>query len=55
MGHLGIFAVSKKIDDFGIIAPISSKVEYPNYILEKGYEFDSTKPFVSSGAADKWR
>tara|TARA_B100000989_G_scaffold6712_1_gene4654 strand:+ start:5175 stop:5840 length:666 start_codon:yes stop_codon:yes gene_type:complete len=41
-----IFAVSNGINDFGIIAPISSKVEYPNYILEKGYKFDSTKPFA---------
>ena len=41
-----IFAVSKEIGDFGIIAPISSKVEYPNYILENGYKFDSTKPFA---------
>ena len=40
-----IFAVSKEIDDFGIIAPISSKVEYPNYVLEKGYKFDPIKPF----------
>ena len=41
-----IFAVSKEIGDFGIIAPISSKVEYPNYILENDYKFDSTKPFA---------
>ena len=41
-----IFAFSKKIDDFAIIAPISSKVEYPNYILEKDNKFDLTKPFA---------
>ena len=33
-----IFAVSKEIGDFGIIDPISSKIEYPNYVLEKGYK-----------------
>ena len=41
-----IFKVSKEIDDFGIIAPISSKAEYPNYILGSGNKFDSTKPFA---------
>ena len=41
-----IFIVSKEIDDFGVIAPISSKVEYPNYVLDKGCKFDSTKPFA---------
>ena len=40
-----IFAVSNEIDDFGIIAPISNKDEYPNYVLKKGQNFDSEKPF----------
>ena len=40
-----IFAVSKKIDDFGIIAPISNKEKYPNYILKKDHYFDPIKPF----------
>ncbi len=41
-----IFEVSKEIGDFGIIAPISSEAEYPNYILERGSKFDSKKPFA---------
>ena len=41
-----IFEVSKEINDFGIIAPISSEAEYPNYILERGNKFDSNKPFA---------
>ena len=40
-----IMLASKKIDDFGIIAPISSKDEYPNYILKKNHDFDPDKPF----------
>ena len=40
-----IFIESKNIDDFGIIAPISSKDKYPNYILKKGHNFDSENPF----------
>ena len=40
-----IMVASKKIDDFGIIAPISSKDEYPNYILKKNHNFDPDKPF----------
>ena len=40
-----IMVASKKIDDFGIIAPISSKDEYPNYILKKNHDFDPDKPF----------
>ena len=40
-----IIVASKEIDNFGIIAPISSKDEYPNYILKKDYNFDSNKPF----------
>ena len=40
-----IFSVSKEIDDFAIIAPISNKNEYPNYILKKNHNFDSIKPF----------
>ena len=40
-----IFIASKEIDNFGIIAPISIKDEYPNYILNKGHNFDPEKPF----------
>ena len=40
-----IIVASKEIDNFAIIAPISSKDEYPNYILKKDYNFDSNKPF----------
>ena len=40
-----IFIASKRIDNFGIIAPISSKDEYPNYILKEGHKFDTDKPF----------
>ena len=40
-----IFSVSKEIDDFAIIAPISNKNEFPNYILKKNHNFDSIKPF----------
>ena len=40
-----IFIASKEIDNFGIIAPISIKNEYPNYILKKGHNFDPEKPF----------
>jgi len=40
-----IMVASKEIDNFGIIAPISSKDEYPNYIIEKGHNFDPDKPF----------
>ena len=40
-----IFAASNEIDDFGIIAPISNKDEYPNYVLKKGQNFDTEKPF----------
>ena len=40
-----IMVASKEIDNFGIIAPISSKDEYPNYIIEKGHNFDLDKPF----------
>ena len=36
---------SREINNFGIIAPISDKSEYPNYTLKKGYNFDATKPF----------
>tara|TARA_B100001121_G_scaffold206535_1_gene180712 strand:+ start:21 stop:893 length:873 start_codon:yes stop_codon:yes gene_type:complete len=36
---------SKKIDNFGIIAPLSDKSEYPNYTLKKNYNFDPIKPF----------
>ena len=40
-----IFIASKEIDDFAIIAPISSKNEFPNYVLKNGSSFDSDKPF----------
>ena len=40
-----IMVASKEIDNFGIIAPISSKDEYPNYILKKDHNFDPDKPF----------
>ena len=40
-----IMVASKEIHDFGIIAPISSKDEYPNYILKKNHNFDPDKPF----------
>ncbi len=40
-----IIVASKEIDNFGIIAPISSKNEFPNYILKKGSRFDPDKPF----------
>ena len=40
-----IFIASKEIDNFGIIAPLSNKDQYPNYILKKGYNFDPVKPF----------
>ena len=36
---------SKEIDNFGIIAPLSDKSEYPNYIIKKGDNFDPIKPF----------
>ena len=36
---------SEEIDNFGIIAPISDKNEYPNYTLKKGGNFDPIKPF----------
>ena len=40
-----IIIASKEIENFGIIAPISNKDEYPNYILKKGHNFDPDKPF----------
>ena len=40
-----MFIASKGIDNFGIIAPISSKDEYPNYILKNDHNFDPDKPF----------
>ncbi len=40
-----IMFASKEIDNFGIIAPISSKEEYPNYIIKKNHNFDPHKPF----------
>ena len=40
-----IMVASKEIDNFGIISPISSNDEYPNYILKKDHNFDPDKPF----------
>ena len=40
-----IITASKEIENFAVIAPISSKDKYPNYILEKGHNFDPVKPF----------
>jgi len=40
-----VFIASKEIDNFGIIAPLSNKDQYPNYILKKGHNFDPVKPF----------
>ena len=40
-----IIQASKEIDNFGIIAPLSNKSEYPNYTLREGENFDSIKPF----------
>ena len=40
-----IMVASKEIGNFGIISPISSKDEYPNYILKKDHNFDPDKPF----------
>ena len=40
-----IFIAANEINSFGVIAPISNKVEYPNYILKKGCNFDLVKPF----------
>ena len=36
---------SKEIENFGIIAPLSDKNEYPNYTLKKGDNYDPIKPF----------
>ena len=40
-----IFIASKGINNFGIIAPISNKDEFPNYVLKKGHNFDADIPF----------
>ena len=40
-----LMVASKEIDEFGIIAPISIKDKYPNYILKKNHNFDPDKPF----------
>ena len=40
-----ILIASKEIDNFGIIAPLSNKDQYPNYILKGGHNFDPVKPF----------
>ncbi len=36
---------SKEIENFGIIAPLSVKSEYPNYYLKKGENYNPIKPF----------
>jgi len=36
---------SQEIENFGIIAPLSDKSEYPNYTLKKMSDFDPIKPF----------
>jgi len=36
---------SKEIENFGIIAPLSVKSEYPNYTLKEGDDYDPIKPF----------
>ena len=36
---------SKEIENFGIIAPLSVKSEYPNYNLKKGENYNPIKPF----------
>ena len=40
-----LIQASKEIDNFGIIAPLSDKNQYPNYTLKEGYNFDPIKPF----------
>ena len=40
-----IIIASEEIENFGIIAPLSDKSEYPNYILKKKTDFDPIKPF----------
>ena len=40
-----VFKASNEIDNFGVIAPISNKNEFPNYILNKVHKFDPVKPF----------
>ena len=42
-----IINASKKIDNFGILAPISDKQNYPNYKFHKNesYRFSKTEPF----------
>ena len=40
-----ILIASKEFDNFGIIAPLSNKDQYPNYILKEGHNFDPVKPF----------
>ena len=40
-----MITASKEIENFAVIAPISSKDKYPNYILDKGHNFDPVKPF----------
>ena len=40
-----IIDASNYLEDFGILAPISDKIEYPNYELLSNNDFDSNKPF----------
>jgi N-acetylglucosaminyl-diphospho-decaprenol L-rhamnosyltransferase len=43
-----IIKASKKLDNFGVIAPISDKQNYPNYKLYKNgyYKFNQNDPFI---------
>ena len=40
-----MITASQEIENFGIIAPLSDKSEYPNYTLKKMNDFDPIKPF----------
>ena len=40
-----IIIASEEIENFGIIAPLSDKSEYPNYTLKRMNDFDPIKPF----------
>ena len=40
-----IIKATNSIRDFGIIAPISNNLEYPNFILGKKYKFNNKFPF----------
>ena len=40
-----MITASQEIENFGIIAPLSDKSEYPNYTLKRMNDFDPIKPF----------